>query len=193
MPGCPPARRTSAPATAKGIGEGGNLRPDRLTQLLTRPLGVKGGHNPLPAAGGADREQLADARRTAPLTALTLGRIVSLADYEDFARAFAGIGKALATWTWNGNTRGVFVTVAGPRGAPVETGSTTLANLLKAILAAGDPIGAVLGRYVYAPRSSGLRPRCRSIRTIAEEGGGRRDVGAAQSVFGSTRGSSVSR
>ena len=123
----------------KGLGEGGNLGPDRLTQMLTRPLGVKGVTNPLPAAGGADREQLADARRTAPLTALTLGRIVSLADYQDFARAFAGIGKALATWTWNGNTRGVFITVAGPRGAPVETGSTLRANLLKAILAAGDP------------------------------------------------------
>ena len=47
---------------------------------------------------------------------LTLGRIVSLEDYEDFARAFAGIEKALATWMWSGEKRGVFVTVAGAKG-----------------------------------------------------------------------------
>jgi len=33
----------------------------------------------------------------------------------------------------------VFITVAGPRGAPVEAGSTLRKNLLNAILAAGDP------------------------------------------------------
>ena len=49
----------------------------------------------------------------APLTVLTLGRIVSLRDYEDFARAFAGVAKALATWTWDGERQGVFVTDRG--------------------------------------------------------------------------------
>ena len=53
------------------------------------------------------------ARRNAPLTVLTLDRIVSLRDYEDFARAFGGIAKALATWTWDGQRQGIFVTVAG--------------------------------------------------------------------------------
>ena len=45
---------------------------------------------------------------------LTLGRIVSLRDYEDFARAFAGIAKALATGSGTARARRSFVTVAGP-------------------------------------------------------------------------------
>jgi hypothetical protein len=62
---------------------------------------------------------------------------VSLADYEDFSHAYAGIAKALATWTWDGRTRGVFLTVAGPLGARI---SEALAqDLITAIHDAGDP------------------------------------------------------
>ena len=123
----------------KGIGLGGLVKADRLTQLITRPLGLKGVTNPLAAAGAADGERIDDARRNAPLTVLTLDRIVSLRDYEDFARAFAGIEKTLATWTWFGEKRGVFVTVAGPAGASVEDGSELQRNLLKAMRHSGDP------------------------------------------------------
>ena len=76
--------------------------------LLTRPLGVKGAINPMDAEGAADREALDDARQNAPLTVLTLDRAVSLKDYEDFARAFSGIAKALATWTWDGDSAASF-------------------------------------------------------------------------------------
>jgi predicted phage baseplate assembly protein len=93
----------------------------------------------LPAGGAADREQLADARRNAPLTVMTLDRVVSLLDYENFARAFAGIAKALATWTWDGRDRSVFVTVAGPGGAEVPAGGALHDNLVAALRAAGDP------------------------------------------------------
>lgn len=123
----------------KGIGEAGNVNAGQLSLLLTRPLGVKEVINPLPANGGADGETLANARSNAPLTMLTLGRIVSLRDYEDFARSFAGIAKALATWTWDGQTRGVFVTIAGPDGATIDEDSTTYKNLLTAMKNAGDP------------------------------------------------------
>jgi hypothetical protein len=123
----------------KGIGLGGLVKADQLTQLMTRPLGLKGVTNPLAAAGAGDSERIEEARRNAPLTVLTLDRIVSLRDYEDFARAFAGIEKALATWTWFGEKRGMFVTVAGPEGAKVEDGSELQKNLLKAMRQAGDP------------------------------------------------------
>jgi hypothetical protein len=76
--------------------------------------------NPVAASGAEDPEQLEDARTNAPMTILTLGRIVSLQDYEDFARTFAGIGKALATWTWRDRRRHVYITVAGTDGAIVE-------------------------------------------------------------------------
>jgi len=70
---------------------------------------------------------------------LTLDRTVSLQDYEDFSRAFAGIAKALTTWTWDGQTKGVFITVAGPDGAEIKPDSDTYTNLLAALQQAGDP------------------------------------------------------
>jgi len=124
----------------KGIGLGGLVKADQLTQLMTRPLGVKGVTNPLAANGAADREQLEEARRNAPLTVLTLGRVVSLRDYEDFARTFSGIDKALATWTWFGEKRGVFVTVAGPGGAEVTESSQLYQNLVGAMGSSGNSL-----------------------------------------------------
>jgi hypothetical protein len=124
----------------KGIGLGGLVKADQLTQLMTRPFGVKGVTNPLAASGAADREQLEEARRNAPLTVLTLGRIVSLQDYEDFARTFSGIDKAFATWTWFGEKRGVFVTVAGPGGAEVGESSQLYKNLVTSMGSSGNPL-----------------------------------------------------
>ena len=122
----------------KGIGLGGLVKAGQLSLLMTRPLGVKGVINPQASTGAEDPEALAQARRNATLTILTLDRIVSLQDYEDFARAFAGIGKALATWIWNGQQQGVFVTVAGPNGAFVEANSDLYKNLVAAMQKAGD-------------------------------------------------------
>jgi len=123
----------------KGIGLSGCLKPGQLSQLMTRPWGVKAVTNPLVTSGAADRESRAEARRNAPLTVLTLDRIVSLQDYEDFARAFAGIDKAMATWAWVGQKRRVFITVAGAQGAAVTGDSDLYKNLKKAIGQSGDP------------------------------------------------------
>ncbi len=123
----------------KGIGKGGNVDVGRLSLLMSRPLGVRGVTNPSAASGGDDPEAIEQARDNAPVTVLTLGRIVSLRDYQDFARAFAGIAKALATWTWDGESHGVFVTVAGPDGASVEEDSLTYKNLLASMQNEGDP------------------------------------------------------
>jgi hypothetical protein len=121
----------------KGVGTAGNVKAGQLTTLLTRPLGLKAAQNPLPAAGGDDPEPRDAARDNAPLQVRTLDRVVSLLDYEDFARAYSGIAKALATWSWDGQRRGVFVTVAGPQGDPVA--DDVLAKLESAIRKAGDP------------------------------------------------------
>ena len=125
----------------RGIGLEGLVRANQLSTLLTRPPGLKSAINSLAAEGADDPESFADAQQNAPLTVLTLDRVVSLTDYENFSRAYSGIAKALATWTWDGRTRGVFITVAGPRGAEV---STTLAqDLITAIHDAGDPFAPV--------------------------------------------------
>lgn len=123
----------------KGIGRGGLVRAGQVSMLVGAPLGVKSVINPLPAEGAADPEGLDAARMNAPIPVLTLDRAVSLRDYEDFARGFAGVAKALASWSWDGQTRRVFITVAGPEGAEIAADSTLHQNLVAALGGAGDP------------------------------------------------------
>ncbi|MEX6688162.1 putative baseplate assembly protein [Danxiaibacter flavus] len=135
----------------KGIGTGGLVKANQLSQLQTKPLGVKSAINPVSANGAQDAEQLDSARNNASLTILTLGRVVSLQDYEDFARAFAGIEKTLATWTLVNGRRHVYITVAGTDGAEVPEDSKLGINLLAAINKAGDPRVAIKIAS-YSPR-----------------------------------------
>src|SRR5215212_601865 len=134
----PPTGQENVWATyRKGIGLEGMAKANQLSLLLTRPLGVRSVTNPRATTDAADPELHDEVRRNAPLTVLTLDRVVSLRDFEDFARAYAGISKALATWVWDGEARGVFVTVAGSDGS--EPGSDLLAGLLAELREAGEP------------------------------------------------------
>lgn len=136
----PPTGRENVRARyRKGVGREGNVDTGQLTLLMSRPLGVNSVVNPLPGAGGQDPEVLADARERAPRTVLTLGRIVSLRDYEDFARGVAGVAKASAVWTWNRDRRGVFLTVAGIEGAGIPEGDPVWERLTQSIARAADP------------------------------------------------------
>lgn len=127
-------------AYRKGLGLAGNVAAGKLTTLLSRPLGVTGATNPEPAGGGEDPEAEERARVNAPLTVLTLERAVSIRDYRDFARAFAGIAKAHALWLPSGPARGVFLTVAGEEGSAVPANGDTFRNLLAALRRHGDPL-----------------------------------------------------
>jgi hypothetical protein len=82
---------------------------------------------------------------------LTLDRAVSIADYADFARSFAGIEKACAVWIDDPSARGVYVTVAGPGGAAVPEDGATHANLVDALRRYGDPL-LPLSVRTYASR-----------------------------------------
>ena len=127
-------------AYRKGLGLGGNVAAGKLTTLLTRPLGLAGATNPEAASGGEDAEREDQARGNAPLTVRTLDRAVSVRDYRDYARAFAGIAKAHALWIPNGPARGVFITVAGEHGAAIDEASDTYRFLLDALRRYGDPL-----------------------------------------------------
>jgi hypothetical protein len=116
-----------------GIGPAGQVPAESLTLLANRAPGVRGVTNPLPAAGAAGPEVLDDARQNAPRHVRTLGRIVSLIDYEDFARSFAGIGKAQALVLWAHNRQLIHLTVAGVDGAEVASTSDLYQNLVRAI------------------------------------------------------------
>jgi hypothetical protein len=123
----------------RGTGVAGFVKAGQLSVLLTRPSGVKGVTNPLDSQGAEDPETLVQARRNVPLTIKTLDRVVSLQDYQDFAAAYAGITKAMATWTWGGNRRGVFLTIAGPDGSDVKGDSSLAVNLLSSVRRISDP------------------------------------------------------
>lgn len=116
-----------------GIGVAGNLRERQISLLASRPLGVKEAINPIPSSGAQDPEHIDDARENAPLTVLTLDRLVSVQDVEDFSAAFAGISKAQATVLWNGESQLIHLTVAGIDGEALDPNLPPLANLLGAI------------------------------------------------------------
>ncbi|MEZ4450431.1 MAG: baseplate J/gp47 family protein [Nannocystaceae bacterium] len=120
----------------KGLGLSGQVRKDSLTVPLTRPPGVRAVLNPLAAAGGADPEGPEAARQSATRSVIALGRAVSLRDFEDFARAFAGVAKAQATALGRGR---VALTVAGPGGAAILPASELHDNLAAALRGASDP------------------------------------------------------
>jgi predicted phage baseplate assembly protein len=123
----------------KGTGLGGLVGAGKLSQLLSRPLGLKEVVNPVAAEGAEDPESRDDARKNAPTTVLTLDRAVSLQDYEDFARTFAGIAKAQAVWVWDGRSRAIFLTVAGADGEVFAENGPVIAKLKTALREFGDP------------------------------------------------------
>jgi predicted phage baseplate assembly protein len=120
-----------------GLGAAGNVGAGALVQLLDRPLGVKGVSNPAAATGGVDPEPEQDARATIPLAVRTLGRAVSILDYEDYARAFTGVAKADAAVLSLRAGHTVVVTVA-------FTGGERLDDLASSLRTHGDPHVEVL-------------------------------------------------
>lgn len=122
-----------------GIGAAANVPAEQITQLLSKPLGVKGVTNPLRASGGADRESMDTARKNAPLTVTALDRLVSVSDYADFARTFAGIGKSESAMVTDGKRQWVHVTIAGADDIPIDESSDLFRNLLEALRDFGDP------------------------------------------------------
>jgi Baseplate J-like protein len=123
-----------------GSGVAGNVGAGSITTLIDRPLGVSGVNNPTAATGGQDPQSVDDIRSDAPLSVLTLGRAVSITDYQNYASTFAGIAKAYAIWIPSGPGRGVFLTVAAAGGSALPPGNPTLDNLITSLHDYGNPL-----------------------------------------------------
>ena len=78
---------------------------------------------------GRARDAWTPIKRSAPRSVKTLGRIVSLTDYEDFAGNYAGVGKARADSLWAGGRQLVVVSVGPDSDTLLEPGATLLVNL----------------------------------------------------------------
>lgn len=122
-----------------GVGTPGMVGAGTLSLMQTRPLGIREVTNPLPASGAEDAEALEGARENAPRTVLTLDRIVSLRDYEDFAASFAGVGKAQAVAIPMGEHALVHLTVADVYGEEVPPGAPLRETLRAAVESLRDP------------------------------------------------------
>ncbi|MFE7791790.1 putative baseplate assembly protein [Streptomyces sp. NPDC057460] len=121
-----------------GTGRAANVGADRITQAMTRPLGVTAVTNPQPATGGAEADGPGLTRRTIPLAVSALDRLVSLTDYEDFARSRAGIGRAAAREIFDGRRRILHVTVAGIDDIAIADDSEVLRALRSSLADYGD-------------------------------------------------------
>jgi hypothetical protein len=82
-----------------GDGAHGPLKPDAKPQADKKVAGFDAAFLLEPVTGGAEPESADGARGAAPGTMQSLGRIVSLADYEAEALAIPGVLKARAAWT----------------------------------------------------------------------------------------------
>ncbi len=138
-----------------GVGPGAAVGAGQLTLLRQRPPGVTGVVNPLAATGGAAFEPVELAQHNAPVKVRSLGRLVALDDYADFALAFPGIAKASAArdrLAGGVGGVGVLVTVAGPLGDAVPATSKLRESLLAGLQGAGDPLVPVR-LASYTPRT----------------------------------------
>jgi predicted phage baseplate assembly protein len=122
-----------------GIGRAGNVPPGHLSQLVANTDGLRSVTNPQEASGGADPEGLESTRGRTPLAVAALDRLVTTADYADFARLFAGIGKASAARLPGQHGQFIQVTIAGEDDIPIDDTSDLHANLLTALKRYGDP------------------------------------------------------
>jgi predicted phage baseplate assembly protein len=137
----PPTGAENIRATYRtGIGAPGGVGAGQVALLTRRPLGVREVTNPAPARDWAAPETLEEARVNAPMRVRTLDRAVSLADYEDFARGYAGVGPARADLLWDGRADLVALTLLGT-GARQVSGDL-VADLREALDAARDPATA---------------------------------------------------
>lgn len=122
----------------KGIGKAGNVLAEQISLLQTKPLGVKSVLNPLRASGGADKEKRDQARENAPLAVMALDRLVSLRDYADFTRTFAGIAKASVKRLSDSHRQFIHLTIAGADDMPIDPVSDLYRNLVLALQNLGD-------------------------------------------------------
>jgi len=127
-----------------GTGMVGEVAAGSLTSMQNKPLGLEAVTNPLKASGAAPPDTRDTSRLKAPLTSSTLGRIVSLQDFEDFALTFAGIGRVRVAQLWNGQARVIHLTVLGADQKGIQPNSTLYNSLIKGIDAVREPYQPVV-------------------------------------------------
>jgi predicted phage baseplate assembly protein len=134
-------------AYRSGIGKPGNVKAKQIATAISRPLGVRDVINPIHSSGGTNPESRDDARRNIPVSLQAMGRVVSVRDFADFARTFAGISKASAVTLTDGRRQVVHLTVGGAEDVLIDVTSDLYLALVEALRTFGDPFTP----FVVAP------------------------------------------
>ncbi|MEE4109135.1 MAG: putative baseplate assembly protein [Halieaceae bacterium] len=106
-----------------GSGRAGNIGADALAHIgaagvaLANVVRVR---NPLPAAGGVNRESIAEVRQRAPVSFYEQRRAVTLADYEDLLNKHPDVQRAHARKRWLGSWSAIFLSVDRVGGLEVD-------------------------------------------------------------------------
>ncbi len=114
-----------------GVGASGEAAPNQISLPTRRPSGIMAVRNPAASQGAAEPDEVERARLNAPQRIQTLDRVVSVADFEDFARGYTGVGQACADLVWDGRAETVVLSVMDAAGRP---GSATLLEGLRGAL-----------------------------------------------------------
>lgn len=126
-----------------GVTTAGAVAAGSLSLLQTRPLGISAVRNPFASTGAEGPDSLEEGRVNAPFAVRTLGRVVTLEDYEDFVRAFGGVGKSKAAVLSKGSSQIVHISAVSDRGEPIDRLSDLHRNLQKALFEVSDPLQEV--------------------------------------------------
>ena len=145
-----------------GTGAYGELKPDTKVQGGARLDKLDKIQMPGVAEGGSTPEDGDNARDAAPGKIQSLGRIVSLKDFESETLAISGVTAASASWEIVNNIASVFITVL------METGREGEVEAVSQVISGFDlcrgphrfPVGVREGRlqYVSLDISYGLDP-----------------------------------
>jgi predicted phage baseplate assembly protein len=103
-----------------GSGAHGSLKPDAKPQPAGRLNGLDKIQLPDVISGGSEPEQAGKAREAAPGKIQSLGRLVSLRDFETETLGIAGVTKASAAWALDDGVPGVELIVLLEAGRTAE-------------------------------------------------------------------------
>lgn len=112
-----------------GTGAFGELKPDTKVQAGARLEKLEKVQMPGVAAGGSEPESGENAREAAPGKIQSLGRLVSLRDFESEVLGISGVIRATASWELEENIAQLFITVL------METGREKEIDDVRAIIA----------------------------------------------------------
>lgn len=135
-----------------GAGAFGALKADTKVQAGAKLKNLDQIQMPLVASGGTERESGDNAKNSAPGKVQSLGRLVSLRDFESEASAIAGVAAVSAAWKiGKENIPAMVVTILMDTGRSGELASVreTLSGYNASRGAARFPVEVVAGKRLY--------------------------------------------